>query len=88
MKTALTRVQRAKIVTEISLTYLGGGNRMDVAGRMPRWLDKHAPGCRYPSETEMDVLVKAGKAKYRKTLEGFRQGAAEFAMAVCGKVLK
>ena len=84
MKTArLTRVQRAKVVTEISLTYLGGDDRLSVAGRMPRWLDKYAPGCRYPSESEMDSLVKAGKAKYRKTLAGFQQGAAEFARAVC-----
>ena len=83
MKTArLTRVQRAKVVTEISLTYLGGGDRLSVAGRMPRWLDKYAPGCRYPSEGEMDSLVKAGKAKYRETLAGFQQGAAEFARAV------
>ena len=49
---------------------------------MPRWLDKYAPGCRYPSEGEMDSLVKAGKAKYRETLAGFQQGAAEFARAV------
>ena len=84
MKTkALTRAQRAKIVSEISLTYLGGGNRMDVALRMPKWLDRHAPGSRYPVESEMDALVKAGKAKYRAALRGFQQGAAEFAMAVC-----
>lgn len=84
MKTkALTRAQRVKIVSEISLTYLGGGNRMDVALRMAKWLDKYAPGCRYPSEPEMEALVKAGKAKYRAALRGFQQGAAEFARAVC-----
>lgn len=80
--TGLTRDQRSKIVTEISLTYLGGGNRITVSLRMPKWLDKFAAGARYPSEAEMDSLVKAGKAKYRKTLAGFQQGAAEFARAV------
>jgi len=83
-KTKFTLEQRAAIVTEISLAYLGGGDRITVVIRMPKWLDKHAPGHRYPSGAEMDSLVADGKAKCRKTREGFRQGAAEFAKAVCG----
>lgn len=83
MKTALTRAQRAKIVTEISLVYLGGGDRLDVLLRVPKWLDKYAPDCLYPSESEMEALVKAGKTKCRKIRAGFKQGAAEFARAVC-----
>lgn len=81
----LTRAQRKKIVFEISLHYLGGGDRLGVALRMPKWLDKiGAPARSYPSEQEMDSLVRAGKTRYRKTLRGFQEGAAEFAKAVCG----
>lgn len=80
----MTPAQRTSIVTEISLAYLGGGDRITVALRMPKWLDKYAPGVRYPSERQMNGLVKDGKAKYRRTLAGFQQGAAEFAQAVCG----
>lgn len=83
-KRSLTRAQRKKIVSEISLLYLARrGDRLAVVLRMEKWIAKYAPGARFPNEKEMDALVKAGKAKYRETLQGFQQGAAEFAAAVC-----
>jgi hypothetical protein len=62
-----TAEQRRKLIFEISLHYLGGGTRFGLACKMPKLLER----------------LEAGKRRYRHTLRGFKQGAAEFAAAVC-----
>lgn len=79
-----TAEQRRKLIFEISLHFLGGGTRFGLACLMPRLLERlEFPTRYYPNEPEMEALVKAGKRRYRKTLRGFKQGAAEFAATVC-----